>query len=608
VALAAAQDLSNSATCAQRVRFCNVSGGVDYFPSKVSFDYATTIERIVYNRTFVALDFRWDDFAGLNRTAYYVFVRCGCPSPGLDPRYKEIYVPVSSAFVQQTPTVPKFYLLGQRAKVTAVESDDFLTTAEILDDVRDGFVLDIDLNYTRLLDAAVNPRGLPDVLVTGSGNITRASWVANVTTFEARRFIDNDAGETSPLGRAELMKLYGILCGVEDTAVAIFSTIEDDYEEAKRVALQAKRRPSVMLGLPFSGSWSVTRGSSYVGQFLRDANVEYKNALNAVPSPLNATSYLATFSQAQFWINANCFTGTGIPCTLDQVAAGNATRTPQGDRPIFTQFLAFQCDNVFGNDGQLTPISVGNPFFEEGVVRPDLILKDLVQIMHPDLDFEHTRYFYRQMSNLTDRTGVPECPFVDFPSIPQGGVYVTRLYRVSGLTGSALLDAVHPTLKPLVSTRLGVPASMFEIYLTAQQPRNDSVQFAINWLVPCPQPRPECGIDAARKLETITEQIVLGWIGALAPTPVSVSSVQSTRVRSPDGLDVALAELDKQDEDSDGLSTRVILAIVFGCLAAIVFVGVVIGCCAFRAGSSAAYKKMQISSGASNAQELTRGV
>jgi len=39
----------------------------------------------------------------------------------------------------------------------------------------------------------------------------------------------------------------------------------------------------------------------------------------------------------------------------------------------------------------------GNDFWESGVVHPDLILKDLISIFHPEIAGQQTLYYYRKL-------------------------------------------------------------------------------------------------------------------------------------------------------------------------------------------------------------------
>jgi hypothetical protein len=136
-----------------------------------------------------------------------VFVRCGCPSPNLGAGWIETFVPVRSISVHETVAVPKVYMLGQRAKMIASDSISFATTEELLDDVRDGSVLDIRGNFSRMIEA----NAVPDVLLTGSGPFSAASGFSLYPILSQRRILDADPGESSPLGRAELIKLTGMV-------------------------------------------------------------------------------------------------------------------------------------------------------------------------------------------------------------------------------------------------------------------------------------------------------------------------------------------------------------------------------------------------------------
>ena len=62
----------------------------------------------------------------------------------------------------------------------------------------------------------------------------------------------------------------------------------------------------------------------------------------------------------------------------------------------YASFKAFKDANVFTYIKRVTDAG-GNDFFETGAVRPDLILKDMIKILHPDLLPEYELYFYQQL-------------------------------------------------------------------------------------------------------------------------------------------------------------------------------------------------------------------
>lgn len=62
----------------------------------------------------------------------------------------------------------------------------------------------------------------------------------------------------------------------------------------------------------------------------------------------------------------------------------------------FAEFAAFKNGKVFNNDKR-TNANFGNDYFESGVIRPQVILADLIKIFHPDLLPDHELVYYRQL-------------------------------------------------------------------------------------------------------------------------------------------------------------------------------------------------------------------
>jgi iron complex transport system substrate-binding protein len=65
----------------------------------------------------------------------------------------------------------------------------------------------------------------------------------------------------------------------------------------------------------------------------------------------------------------------------------------QSDLPAYKEFVAFQTKKIYtfslkkGARGGVT-------YYEEASMRPDLVLKDLIKILHPELAPDHELYFF----------------------------------------------------------------------------------------------------------------------------------------------------------------------------------------------------------------------
>jgi len=64
--------------------------------------------------------------------------------------------------------------------------------------------------------------------------------------------------------------------------------------------------------------------------------------------------------------------------------------------PRYSQFEALQNNNVYTYNKRVIKQG-GNDFFEQGIARPDIVLQDLVKILHPEILSGYELYFYRKL-------------------------------------------------------------------------------------------------------------------------------------------------------------------------------------------------------------------
>ncbi|MBT8280879.1 MAG: ABC transporter substrate-binding protein, partial [Muriicola sp.] len=194
---------------------------------------------------------------------------------------------------------------------------------------------------------------------------------------------NGDWTEQTPLGKAEWIKFFAPFFQLEEKANSIFDSIAESYAEARELASKAQFTPSVMSGALYKDVWYAPGGESWAAQFIRDANATYLwNETEEVGSlSLSLESVIAKASDADYWISPSQFTS--------YAEIENANRH-------YRQFSPFKKQKVFtyalskGETGGLT-------FFELGPNRPDLILKDLIHIFHPEVLPKHTLYFFKPL-------------------------------------------------------------------------------------------------------------------------------------------------------------------------------------------------------------------
>jgi hypothetical protein len=235
--------------------------------------------------------------------------------------------------------------------------------------------------------------------------------------------------EPTPLGRAEYVKLFGLLFGIPTQTEEQFRDIARSYEEASRVAHAAANRPSVLYGYAYGSTFYF--GSKYQATFLRDANAYYVFGDNGEQLPSALTYYfdngiqlgqpetgthltLVGANSSQFWTGFSITTPTEK--TVNQVLQ-NYTYA--------ANWTAVLCDNLYDATKESDP----NPIFEQGVLRPDLILQDQIRIFHPELEPGYAFNYYRKMES----SGPQRCPLaVPVPS-SQPGTHLAALLAFRGI-------------------------------------------------------------------------------------------------------------------------------------------------------------------------------
>jgi iron complex transport system substrate-binding protein len=194
---------------------------------------------------------------------------------------------------------------------------------------------------------------------------------------------NGDWVEHSPLAKAEWIKFFGTLYNKERQADSIFTQIEKDYLATKQLALKAKTKPSVLSGAMHNDIWYLPSGNSTEAQLLKDANANYlwKNTKGKGSLQLNFESVFVKAKDADIWLNPSNYS------SLEALKNGNENHA---------MFRAFQNKNVYSITNT-TGKSGGVLYYELGMARPDLVLKDIIKICHPELLENYEPYFFKPL-------------------------------------------------------------------------------------------------------------------------------------------------------------------------------------------------------------------
>ncbi|MBR5105253.1 MAG: ABC transporter substrate-binding protein [Alistipes sp.] len=197
--------------------------------------------------------------------------------------------------------------------------------------------------------------------------------------------------ENSPLGKAEWVVALASLCGVEKQGKDFFAGVEERYNTLRNKKHCSAYRPRVMLNTPYRDTWFMPPHNSYMVQLIEDAGGEYvltengkrktenEDKLSTTSKPISLEEALEYALQADFWLN------------LGQIASIEELRCVT---PHFTNIDAVRFGRIYNNTKR-TNESRGSDFWESGAVRPDVILADLVKILHYEAPTDSLCYYKR---------------------------------------------------------------------------------------------------------------------------------------------------------------------------------------------------------------------
>lgn len=230
-----------------------------------------------------------------------------------------------------------------------------------------------DLGYM----SVVNPEKFVDIhpdIIFYSGFDLSSPILNKLNQANLKTFLIYDWKETHPLGRAEWIKVFGILLNKQKEANAIFNKIKTQYLNVVKKLKQAKIRPTVLAGTYFSGVFNAPAGESYMAKLLEDANADYVYAETNGTGSLSLTleEVISKNKDIDLWVNAAASTKQELLQQSQKFRIFKATKEGR----LYSYFSKKNC------------------FFEKATIAPQIVLEDLGKIFYPKLFENHELVFY----------------------------------------------------------------------------------------------------------------------------------------------------------------------------------------------------------------------
>lgn len=298
----------------------------------------------------------------------YVLVPRGT-SPDSLPEGTRIEVPLQSAVVYSSVHGTGIAMLGASDAISGV------TDAQYFTPLPNDKVVDLGSSLSPSVEKLLTLS--PDAILLSP---YQNSGFGEIATLGVPIVQMADYMENTPLGRAEWMKLLGLLFGKREKADSIFNAVSRRYNDLRvKVQSSASHRPKVITEQLTSGVWYVPGGNSYMANMLRDAGADYpwSDDKSTGSLQLNIEQVLSVAPDADFWL-VRTF---GYDETKENMLAAS---------PMYRYIKAFDNDGIYCCNSARTNI------FDLIAFRPDSVLSEYVSIFHPSL-IDHAPQFFQKV-------------------------------------------------------------------------------------------------------------------------------------------------------------------------------------------------------------------
>jgi iron complex transport system substrate-binding protein len=291
-----------------------------------------------------------------------------------------ITTPVQKIVVTSTTHIPALELLGVEHTLIGFPGTDYISSEKTRARIDKGHVRELGNNEGINSEVLLDIR--PDVVVAfGVDSSNKSMEVIEKAGIPV--IYNGDWVEKSPLAKAEWIIVFGSLFNKEKEAQAIFNQIESDYIEAKKIASEATSKPTVLCGAMYKDIWYLPNGTSPEAQFLKDAHTNYLWSETNESGSI-ALSFEAVFEKAkdaELWLSPSYYT------SYEALKKSNSH---------YTEFDAFQNKAIY-TFSNTTGKTGGVLYYELGISRPDLVLKDMIKICHPELLTDYKPIFFKPL-------------------------------------------------------------------------------------------------------------------------------------------------------------------------------------------------------------------
>jgi len=319
-------------------------------------------------------------YPGATEGFHYLLVPKGEPVPLHDDKTQVIYVPIQKMVCTSTTHIPLLDYLDKTGALIGFPTTDYISSEKMRKRIDDGQVTDLGVDKGMNIELLFS---LKPELVMSYTMTSDLGQSKKIKELGIPVVINAEYLEKHPLGRAEWIKFMALFLGKEKEADSVFTIVEQEYLTTQRLVENVSEKPTVLSGIVYGDAWFMPAGKNYAARLLEDAGTRY--LWNDTESngflELSFESVYEKAKEADLWIGVGSFN------SLEEIRAAEIR---------YTMFKPFRDKQIYTYNAR-KGAKGGSEFLELGYLRPDLILKDLVKIAHPELLPDYTLFFHKRL-------------------------------------------------------------------------------------------------------------------------------------------------------------------------------------------------------------------
>ena len=285
-----------------------------------------------------------------------------------------VRTPLESNVVFTAPHCQLMYELGCKNAITGVCDKDYINIPDIKERVKlsdgkastsdtDKVIIDCGSSMQPDMERiiALKPEGLFISPFENSGGYGKLDKL-HIPIIETADYM-----ETSPLGRAEWMKFYGLLFKSEERSDSLFSSIEKEYLALKAEAAKLPQGLSILTERKMGSVWYVPGGKSTMGILLKDANAKYIFADDTHSGSLayGPERILSKGTQVDVWA-FKYFGGKAL-----------------SKNDLLAEYEGYNVLKAFNSNSIYQVDTSTQPYFELTSFHPEILLREFIILAHP---------------------------------------------------------------------------------------------------------------------------------------------------------------------------------------------------------------------------------